>query len=80
MYKVYGTTGCGYCIEATRLLERLDKDYEYTNVTTVTAEDRQTLQDVAGIEFRTVPQIFEIVGNELVYIGGYTDLRNKLKD
>lgn len=77
MYVIYGTASCAYCVEAKKLLEREDKDYTYTDITVLTATERDNIQEIAGQVFRTVPQIFKLVDNEMIYVGGYTDL---LKD
>ncbi len=78
MYEVYGSKGCGFCIEATRLLDRQEEDYTYTDVSLLTAQDKERLQSVAGKPFRTVPQIFKQTEDGLEYIGGYTELRGSL--
>lgn len=78
MYIIYGTASCTYCVEAKKLLDREDKDYVYTDITVLTATERENIQEIAGKVFRTVPQIFKLVDNEMVYIGGYTDLKEDL--
>ena len=85
-YEVYGNLGCGYCDLALDLLEEKDLDYEYFDLHSV--QDRQKeLMNVAGHQFRTVPQIFieqhdERFENERVrkrsYMGGYTQLKEHL--
>ena len=77
MYIIYGTASCAYCVEAKKLLEREDKDYTYSDIAVLTNTERDNIQEIAGMVFRTVPQIFKLVGNEMIYVGGYTDL---LKD
>jgi len=74
MYEIYGRKGCGFCIEATRLLDRQDEDYVYTDVELLAQYDKERLQSVAGRPFMTVPQIFKRVDDELIYIGGYNEL------
>lgn len=74
MYIIYGTASCAYCVEAKKLLEREDKDYTYSDITVLTNTERDNIQEIAGMVFRTVPQIFKLVDNEMVYVGGYTDL------
>lgn len=74
MYVIYGTASCAYCVEAKKLLEREDKDYTYSDITVLTNTERDNIQEIAGMVFRTVPQIFKLVDNEMVYVGGYTDL------
>lgn len=78
MYIIYGTASCAYCVEAKKLLEREDKDYTYSDITVLTNTERDNIQEIAGMVFRTVPQIFKLVDNEMVYVGGYTDLMKDL--
>ena len=78
MYVIYGTASCTYCVEAKKLLDREDKDYTYSDITLLTQTERDNIQEIAGMVFRTVPQIFKLVDNEMVYIGGYTDLKDDL--
>jgi glutaredoxin len=74
MYVIYGTASCTYCVESKKLLEREDKDYTYSDITVLTATERDNIQEIAGQVFRTVPQIFKLVDNEMIYVGGYGDL------
>ena len=78
MYIIYGTASCTYCVEAKKLLDREDKDYTYSDITVLTQTERDNIQEIAGQVFRTVPQIFKLVDNEMVYVGGYTDLKEDL--
>jgi glutaredoxin len=74
MYIIYGTASCTYCVEAKKLLDREGKDYTYTDITVLTNTERENIQEIAGQVFRTVPQIFKLVDNEMIYVGGYGDL------
>ena len=78
MYIIYGTASCAYCVEAKKLLEREDKDYTYSDITVLTNTERDNIQEIAGMVFRTVPQIFKLVDNEMIYVGGYGDLMKDL--
>jgi glutaredoxin len=78
MYIIYGTASCTYCVEAKKLLDREDKDYTYSDITVLTQTERDNIQEIAGVVFRTVPQIFKLVDNEMVYVGGFTDLKEDL--
>ena len=87
-YEVYGTQSCGYCTMATKLLEEKEIPFEYINLQNVSSELQVKLMNVAGHQFRTVPQIFieqhdERFENERVrkrtYIGGYTELKKHLE-
>ena len=79
MYEVYGRKACGFCIEATRLLDRQEQDYTYTDVGLLTEYDKERLQSVAGKPFMTVPQIFKQTEDGLEYIGGYQELLKDFK-
>ncbi len=66
--RVYTTSVCPYCIQAKRLLQQLNLDYEEINL-----ENDQTLRLQLSAEnngWRTVPMIF--VGE--TFIGGYNEL------
>lgn len=72
---------------ATKLLEGKDISFEYIDLQNVSSELQVKLMNVAGHQFRTVPQIFieqhdERFENERVrkrtYIGGYTELKKHL--
>lgn len=76
-YIVIGTPTCGYCTQAKAVLESKELDYEYRCLTEVSPREQDRLQDIAGKEFRTVPQIFVVEGETWCYVGGYTEL-NKL--
>ena len=79
-YMIYGTAGCGFCLEAKRLLDRLDIPYRYMDITHMDEQDKDVLQEIAGIQFRTVPQIFTLELNDMEYIGGYTALKARVSD
>ena len=80
-YHIYGTQACGYCIQAKKLLTSKEKNWVYIDLLDTSAQEQKELQDIAGIKFRTVPQIF-LVNNGVVdkYIGGYTNLVSYLED
>ena len=77
-YMIYGTAGCGFCLEAKRLLDRLDIPYRYMDITHMDEQDKVVLQDIAGIQFRTVPQIFTMELNDMQYVGGFKELKIKV--
>jgi len=76
-YIVIGTPVCGYCTQAKAVLERKELDYEYRDLTEISVKEQTRLMDIAGKEFRTVPQIFVVEEEKWCYVGGYTEL-NKL--
>ena len=74
MIEIYGTDSCVFCNKAKELLEIYNKEYTYIDVTEteyITAAFFKRFPNV-----RTVPQI-EWEGK---HIGGYTELREWLKD
>lgn len=80
-YHIYGTQACGYCIQAKNVLTNKEKDWVYIDLMDTTPDEQKELQDIAGIKFKTVPQIF-LVEDGVVhkYIGGYTNLMGYLED
>lgn len=80
-YVVVGTPTCGYCTQAKALLERVGFVYEYKCLTEIAPAEQDRLVEIAGQEFRTVPQIFTINRkDEWGYIGGYTELVKSLQE
>ena len=87
-YEVYGNLSCGYCELAIDLLEEKEIAFEYIDLQNVSSELQVKLMNVAGHQFRTVPQIFieqhdDRFKNKRVrkrtYIGGYTELKKHLE-
>ena len=78
-YEVYGTPICGYCVQAKRLLEDRELNYRYFDLTNVDEAKQDKLMEIAGFQFRTVPQIFTVEDGERKYVGGYTELNESLK-
>lgn len=79
-YIIYAAAGCGFCLQAKRVLANKELDYEYIDISDVDESEKREIQEIAGVAFRTVPQIFKVEKGVKQYIGGYTELRNKLKD
>jgi glutaredoxin 1 len=78
-YHIYGTVGCGYCIQAKRILEQKDLPFEYIDLSELDGQEKSQLMEIAGIPFRTVPQIFTInEDDQLNYVGGFTELKASL--
>lgn len=78
-YTIYSSAGCGYCIQAKRLLESKDIEFEYIDITELDNADKAHLMEIAGIPFRTVPQIFKTnEDGNLEYVGGFTQLKESL--
>lgn len=75
-YTIYSTVGCGYCIQAKRLLESKEIEFDYIDIGELDGADKANLQEIAGLTFRTVPQIFkENEDGQLSYVGGFTELK-----
>lgn len=80
-YHIYGTQACGYCIQAKNVLTNKEKDWVYIDLMDTTPDEQRELQDIAGIKFKTVPQIFLVEDGVIhKYIGGYTNLMGYLED
>ena len=87
-YEIYGSASCGDCTQAKALLEARDLEYNYFDLADVSGDMQTELMNIAGHQFRTVPQIFiehhdERFDNERVrkrtYVGGFTELSESLK-
>ncbi len=74
-FTVFGRPGCGYCVQAKRVLEINELPFRYIDIHAegITAAD---LEKTVGRPVRTVPQIFH--GKK--YLGGYTELDAYLKE
>ena len=86
-YEIYGSESCGYCTQAKQLLEAKGLEYEYFDFRQLSDDMQKELMNIAGHQFRTVPQIFieqqdERFENERVrkrtYVGGFTQLKESL--
>lgn len=68
-FTVFGREGCGFCVQAKRVLEAKELPFRYIDIHKegISKED---LEKTVGKPVKTVPQIFH--GQE--YIGGYTEL------
>lgn len=71
MYTVYGTDTCPYCNMAKDLLQSKGIPYQYINI----QDSEEYTEYFQQCGWQTVPQIID--ENEK-YIGGFTDLREKL--
>ena len=86
-YEIYGSESCGYCTQAKQLLEAKGLEYNYFDFRQLSGDMQKELMNIAGHQFRTVPQIFieqhdERFENERVrkrtYVGGFTQLKESL--
>ena len=75
MFVVYGKDGCTFCDKAKALLESKNLQYVYKQL----GEDF-ILEDLLALakDAKTFPQIFEIEGNSMTLVGGFTELSQKL--
>lgn len=78
VYAIYGTKTCTFCMRAIELLESNEISFKYTDLTEMFPEEKEELMKIAGKRFETVPQIFEYTDQGFKYIGGFTELDNKL--
>jgi glutaredoxin len=86
MHIVYGTKTCGYCDQAKSLLRRHGLQWEYVDLKDLDKDDQDELMRIAGVQFRTVPQIFKkesqdiIIDKNMTYVGDLTELKDLLND
>lgn len=75
---IYTKDHCGFCIRAKRLMEETGIAYTEINIMEQAGARDQLLTECAKIEVvpKTVPQIW--LNEE--YVGGFTELRDKLDD
>jgi glutaredoxin 3 len=69
---VWSKDSCPYCVQAKQLLASRGIEYEERNISGDSWTKQQLLESVPTA--RTLPQIF--LDEE--YVGGFTELRNKL--
>lgn len=73
---IYGLQSCKYCVAAKELCENQRIQYDYKEVKRdITVEQ---LREMVGAEVKTVPQIFIMEDGFAEYVGGYTELVQKL--
>ena len=86
MHIVYGAKTCGYCDQAKSLLRRHGLQWEYVDLKDLDKDDQDELMRIAGVQFRTVPQIFKkesqdvIIDKTMTYVGDLTELKDLLND
>ena len=87
IYEIYGSDSCAYCTQAIKLLEAKGLEYNYIDFRELSSDMQTELMNIAGHQFRTVPQIFieqhdKRFDNERVrtktYVGGFTQLKESL--
>lgn len=79
---IYGRVGCPYCSRAKEYSQDLKDlgiidEYEYIDYQELGMTVSQ-LSAIAGVEVKTVPVVLVgVEGMVPVYIGGFTDMKNK---
>lgn len=71
--KIYGTSTCRFCIKAKELVEDLGIPFQYVNISQDEKARRFVLDELKETK---IPQCF--INND--HIGGYTELREALKN
>jgi glutaredoxin 1 len=78
MIKIYGTPNCSYCKKAKKICEDNNLQYKYLTVDVeVTVEQ---LTEMVGSPVKTVPQIFMSNDGFTEYVGGFEQLKTKIKN
>lgn len=75
---IYGKPGCGYCVKAKSLCEAKGITYQYKQVGSDIS--KELLEEMVGKPIKTVPQIFIHEDGFYTYVGGFTELKEKLND
>lgn len=74
-YLVLGQENCMFCHKALKLLDDLGYPYMYRDIHEIGAGKREDYEQMAGVKFKTVPQIFaNMDGGGTEYVGGYNEL------
>ena len=74
-YILYVRTDCPFCVKASELLKE-----KGLNFSTLDLKTRpKVLQEMKSIyEWNTVPMVFRKNGNQIEFIGGFSDLSERL--
>jgi len=74
-FHVFGKRRCKFCAQATKLLEQKELSY----VLAYCDKAPQALDELKdNCQWKTIPIIFEVVGQSENFIGGYTELEEYL--
>lgn len=77
-YILFAKDSCPYCRKAVKLLQEKGLDY---SVVDFSADQVEVLSEIKKAhEWSTVPMVFARHGQDIRFIGGYTDLLEFLKD
>tara|TARA_B100000131_G_scaffold278672_1_gene283352 strand:- start:2883 stop:3131 length:249 start_codon:yes stop_codon:yes gene_type:complete len=75
-YIIFSKPGCPFCVSAVQLMQ--ERDLEFGEVV-FEPEQENILAEIKKVhDWRTVPMIFKRVGNDVKFIGGYTDFLDHL--
>lgn len=76
-YIIYAKSDCPFCVKASDLLQSSDKDFSVLNLKT----RPKVLKELKEIyNWSTVPMVFHRCGDNIEFIGGFTDLAKRLQD
>jgi len=71
-YVVFAKEACPYCVSARELLESRKEEHKIINFS---PEQEEVLNEIKNAcDWKTVPMIFCREGDNIQFIGGYTDL------
>jgi len=77
-YILFVRESCPFCVEAQNLLQETGAEYSVINFD---ENQNSILQEVKNAyDWNTVPMIFQREGNNINFIGGYTDLVGSLNN
>lgn len=75
IFTVYTKDGCVWCTRVKNLLTSLGHTYVERNVD----KDEDALDTAITLQFKTMPQVFENLHDELQHIGGFEATEAHLK-
>lgn len=75
MYYIYSSPGCSACENAAKFLEERNIPFEKVGLFDIAPTEQAKLMQIAGVPFRTVPQIFVSKDDHMIYVGGFDQLR-----
>ena len=77
-YILFVKNSCPFCSDAIELLEREDLSYRVVNFD---FDQEEVLTEIKkAYDWGTVPMIFYREGQDIKFVGGYTDLQKLLED
>jgi glutaredoxin len=74
-YKIYGRTDCDYCEASKILLDKVNRPYEYIDISDYNEDKKEELKNKYNMN--TIPIVLNWNGS---LIGGYSELRIELED